>query len=425
MRRSSGGWSSATRKPKPTVTADVPSGSISSASSSARRQRPAPRRRWRPAASTADARARSTVATTANASELRTASMRRDEERCRRRARAERAVEVEAVARRRRQRALDEHGSGTPRSSGHDAERRADHEARSPPPRGRRAVARPRTQPLRDRAPLLAARASAEQHREHRDDLDERERGRDRAGRTARGLAVDLDLERRVRGPPSSSTTPNDVNVNRNTIDAAAAIGGREQRQRHLAEGPRRATRRASAPPPPAAGRGAPRTPPTVRTTTAKLKKTWATQDRPTPCCQCRNASGPPGRSSARNAAPTTTVGSTNGTVTNARTEPPAGKSKRATTYAPGSPTDERSAPSRRRLPQREPRHARGTPGSVSTSRPADADRPSGRAAPRIAATGHTKNTARNASGTATPRSREPRGRAPSRQRSTTCRSTP
>ncbi len=59
--------------------------------------------------------------------------------------------------------------------------------------------------------------------------------------------------------------------------------------------------------------------PPTVRTTTATLKNTCAISMGATPLCQCRNESGPPGRSNARNAVATTTVGRTNGTVTNAR----------------------------------------------------------------------------------------------------------
>ena len=67
------------------------------------------------------------------------------------------------------------------------------------------------------------------------------------------------------------------MNENRNTIDAAAAIAGRSSgsvtsrnaRQRRRAEHPGRLLA--------AAGRGAPTAPPTVRTTTAKLKNTWAT----------------------------------------------------------------------------------------------------------------------------------------------------
>ncbi|MGX1249891.1 hypothetical protein RKD48_002402 [Streptomyces ambofaciens] len=49
------------------------------------------------------------------------------------------------------------------------------------------------------------------------------------------------------------------------------------------------------------------------------------------------SSSSPPRPTSARNAVPTTTVGSTKGTVTAARRTCLPGKSKRAKTYAPGS----------------------------------------------------------------------------------------
>lgn len=52
-----------------------------------------------------------------------------------------------------------------------------------------------------------------------------------------------------------------------------------------------------------------------------------------------RPASGPPSVSSERNATPTTTVGSTNGTVTNARTSPRPRNRRRYSTYAPGIPS--------------------------------------------------------------------------------------
>ena len=57
-----------------------------------------------------------------------------------------------------------------------------------------------------------------------------------------------------------------------------------------------------------------------------------------------RNPSGPPSPSSARNAEPTTTVGSTNGTRTAARTSRFPRNSYRANTYAPGSATSTVSA---------------------------------------------------------------------------------
>ncbi|MGX1241506.1 hypothetical protein RKD46_002610 [Streptomyces pseudovenezuelae] len=49
------------------------------------------------------------------------------------------------------------------------------------------------------------------------------------------------------------------------------------------------------------------------------------------------SSSSPPRPTSARKAVPTTTVGSTKGTVTTARRSCLPGKSKRAKTYAPGS----------------------------------------------------------------------------------------
>ncbi len=57
--------------------------------------------------------------------------------------------------------------------------------------------------------------------------------------------------------------------------------------------------------------------PPTVRTTTAWLKKACASRIAHTDPSRSM-PSGPRGPSSARKAAPTTTVGSTNGTVTSA-----------------------------------------------------------------------------------------------------------
>src|SRR5438128_713806 len=56
------------------------------------------------------------------------------------------------------------------------------------------------------------------------------------------------------------------------------------------------------------------------------------------------SSSSPPRPTSARNAVPTTTVGSTKGTVTTARSTCLPGKSRRAKTYAPGSATTSVSA---------------------------------------------------------------------------------
>ena len=112
--------------------------------------------------------------------------------------------------------------------------------------------------------------------------------------------------------------TPKDVKVNRNVMAAAEAIAGR---------------RAGSVTARKAAGRDAPRTraassvcgsrpshsPPTVRTTTAWLKNTWASTMASTVSCRS-TPRGPWAPRSARNAAPTTTVGSTKGTVARACT---------------------------------------------------------------------------------------------------------
>ncbi len=95
--------------------------------------------------------------------------------------------------------------------------------------------------------------------------------------------------------------------------------------------------------------------PPTVRTTTATLKNTWAASIGATPRCQCRNESGPPGRNSTRNAVATTTVGSTNGTITSARkTRLPANSVPRDDVRG-RKPDRERQRRGRDRLPQGEP----------------------------------------------------------------------
>ena len=76
-------------------------------------------------------------------------------------------------------------------------------------------------------------------------------------------------------GPPSSRTTPNDVNVNRNVISAAEAIAGRSAGSvtaRAARHGDAPSTRAASS----VAGSRSSHSPPTVRTTTAWLKNAWA-----------------------------------------------------------------------------------------------------------------------------------------------------
>ncbi len=123
---------------------------------------------------------------------------------------------------------------------------------------------------------------------------------------------------------PSTRMTPNDVNVKTNTIDAAARIAGRSSgsvtsRNARHGEAPRVAA---------AASRSGGRwsqTAPTVRTTTARLKTTWAARIAPTPRSH-------PAGSRARMAAPITTVGSTNTEASSAVSSRRPGKPKRAMT---------------------------------------------------------------------------------------------
>ncbi len=113
-------------------------------------------------------------------------------------------------------------------------------------------------------------------------------------------------------------------------------------------------------------------------------------------------------------------MGSTNGTVTAARSSDLPGKSSRANTYAPGSATASVStvdAVACHAVNQSTDR----TSGSVTTSQ-AEPSSPS----PTIDATGYAKNTARNATGTTSNAARHgnraPRpaavGSCPSRARS-------
>ena len=90
---------------------------------------------------------------------------------------------------------------------------------------------------------------------------------------------------------------------------------------------------------------------PTSRTITATLKNTWATMTAAAVPC---HASG----SRARNAAPTTTVGNMNGTVTNAAREPVPGQH-----VGRYEAHRHREGGAHHRLPQREPQHARDAGG--------------------------------------------------------------
>ena len=147
-RRSSGGSSSAMRNPKPTVTADTPSGSDSSVS------RPRPRRARRasanapqPADDDRDHASRwpRTAASCAIASIGGTNSVLPACDL------AERAVEVEAVARRWVERPLDQHERAARRAAATISARLRGERARARRRvRGRRAVSRGGPQPERD-----------------------------------------------------------------------------------------------------------------------------------------------------------------------------------------------------------------------------------------------------------------------------------
>ena len=126
-------------------------------------------------------------------------------------------------------------------------------------------------------------------------------------------------------GPASSSATPNDVNVNRKTRVAAPTIEGRASGSstsvnRRIPVAPISAATSSKA------GSSCDQNPPTTRTTTARLKKTCAA-----------NRAANEGRGPA-NAAPTTTVGSTNATSVATRKADRPGNRKRASRYAAGRP---------------------------------------------------------------------------------------
>src|SRR4051812_5845700 len=131
---------------------------------------------------------------------------------------------------------------------------------------------------------------------------------------------------------------PNDVNENRKTIEAAAAIDGASSgnvvvRNARHRDAP--STRAASV----VRGSICSQNVPTVRTTTATLKNTCASRIGATPRSQPSAPSSPPRCNNAMNAIATTTVGSTNGTSTITRSQRRPGKSQRATTYVHGHAT--------------------------------------------------------------------------------------
>src|SRR5690606_7298869 len=116
--------------------------------------------------------------------------------------------------------------------------------------------------------------------------------------------------------------------------------------------------------------------------------------------------SGPPCTSSDRNATPTTTVGSTNGTVTSARTTRRPGNRHRYSTYAPGTPSSTENAVPSTACHSVSPRirHVRGW--EKTSANPDRSSPPSSPTNPRATSvtTGHAKNTPRNTNGTAAAR---------------------
>ena len=179
VRRSRGGWSSAMRKPKPTMTADVPSGSITSASNVARQ----------PAAPVADddaaisprVPAMSSVAITRTGASWRARRWAARTSRCAGSVCEQRLRRPRGCSRRAGERALHERQQRQAQQHGQAAHDGRDRRALAT---RARAAGRPprRAQPLLDREPLLPARVDDQQHR-HADHLEERQDAAAVAGR--------------------------------------------------------------------------------------------------------------------------------------------------------------------------------------------------------------------------------------------------
>ena len=256
--RPRGACSNASRKPNPTVTAEVPSGSIRNASNAARRP-PGPRGdrdRRQPADDQRDRRSRSprTRASCAPRSTARrTTSSSTRSSRARDTPEAPVPADVQRAPRPARRAAPPRKTVVAPRIA-------ADDQPLAPPRPARRV--RPR-RPAAARPPRRSwARAEREDDREDGDDLHERERGRGRQVEQLDRLAVDLDFERRVRGIGEQQRDAERREREQEHDRRGRDDRRREQRQGHVPEGPRRATRRACAPLPRAADRGSPRTRP-------------------------------------------------------------------------------------------------------------------------------------------------------------------
>ena len=199
---------------------------------------------------------------------------------------------------------------------------------------------------------------------------------------------------------------PNAVAQKRNTMLAAPTIAGRSAGRVTV-----RSTCHGDAPRAAAAwpGRGSrdSHATPTVRTTTATLKKTRPHTMATGVPSRPRKPSGPPSPISCRKATPTTTVGSTNGTSSAARTAARPGSASRWRAYAAGRP---RATASSVATPEVQTvNHAtRCTRGRARTSRTAPgANRPSTtNPSATMPVTGRTKSTPSTSTGPAASRSR-------------------
>ena len=99
---------------------------------------------------------------------------------------------------------------------------------------------------------------------------------------------------------------------------------------------------------------------PTARITTATLKKVRPAMIATGVPSRPRKPSGPDSPTSSRNATPTTTVGSTNGTSSSARMRLRNGKASRCRTYAAGRPSRTEQTRGQPCGPDREPQHPVG-----------------------------------------------------------------
>ena len=159
----------------------------------------------------------------------------------------------------------------------------------------------------------------SDEQQHDRDELHDGQRGGERQVQQLRGLAVDLGLERRETGPPRIRITPNDVKREQEHDRGSRRDRGPERGQRHLAERtppagaehPRRfLLARVEVCPEPADGAHDDRV----------VEEDVREQDRPDGLVEPEVGERAAGAEQRGERGPTTTVGSTNGTVTSART---------------------------------------------------------------------------------------------------------